>query len=422
MKASGTYNVIDAVWRIEAPKLIAGLARIVRDIGLAEDLAQEALLAALERWPESGVPDNPGAWLMTAAKNRAMDYFRRTQLLQRKHEELGRELQVRELAVPDFDTALDDDIGDDLLRLIFTACHPILSTEARVALTLRVLGGLTAQEIARAYLVAEQTIAQRIVRAKRTLTEAHVPFEVPRGPDRAQRLTSVLEVIYLIFNEGYSATVGEDWMRPALCEEALRLGRILAELAPAEPEVHGLVGLMEIQASRLKARVSHSGGPVLLLDQNRGQWDQLLIRRGLKALRRAEELGSALGPYAVQAAIAACHARARTPEDTNWLHIVTLYNELAKLVPSPIVELNRAVAVAMAFGPEAGLEIVDPLIADPSLKTYHLLPSVRGDLLEKLGRLGEAQAEFERAAELTRNVRERNLLLERARECTSGRG
>lgn len=422
MKASGTYNVIDAVWRIEAPKLIAGLARIVRDIGLAEDLAQEALLAALERWPESGVPDNPGAWLMTAAKNRAMDYFRRTQLLQRKHEELGRELQVRELAVPDFDTALDDDIGDDLLRLIFTACHPILSTEARVALTLRVLGGLTAQEIARAYLVAEQTIAQRIVRAKRTLTEAHVPFEVPRGPDRAQRLTSVLEVIYLIFNEGYSATVGEDWMRPALCEEALRLGRILAELAPAEPEVHGLVGLMEIQASRLKARVSHSGAPVLLLDQNRGQWDQLLIRRGLKALRRAEELGSALGPYAVQAAIAACHARARTPEDTNWLHIVTLYNELAKLVPSPIVELNRAVAVAMALGPEAGLEIVDPLIADPSLKTYHLLPSVRGDLLEKLGRLGEAQAEFERAAELTRNVRERNLLLERARECTSGRG
>lgn len=422
MKASGTYNVIDAVWRIEAPKLIAGLARIVRDIGLAEDLAQEALLAALERWPESGVPDNPGAWLMTAAKNRAMDYFRRTQLLQRKHEELGRELQVRELAVPDFDTALDDDIGDDLLRLIFTACHPILSTEARVALTLRVLGGLTAQEIARAYLVAEQTIAQRIVRAKRTLTEAHVPFEVPRGPDRAQRLTSVLEVIYLIFNEGYSATVGEDWMRPALCEEALRLGRILAELAPAEPEVHGLVGVMEIQASRLKARVSHSGAPVLLLDQNRGQWDQLLIRRGLKALRRAEELGSALGPYAVQAAIAACHARARTPEDTNWLHIVTLYNELAKLVPSPIVELNRAVAVAMAFGPEAGLEIVDPLIADPSLKTYHLLPSVRGDLLEKLGRLGEAQAEFERAAELTRNVRERNLLLERARECTSGRG
>lgn len=356
------------------------------------------------------------------AKNRAMDYFRRTQLLQRKHEELGRELQVRELAVPDFDTALDDDIGDDLLRLIFTACHPILSTEARVALTLRVLGGLTAQEIARAYLVAEQTIAQRIVRAKRTLTEAHVPFEVPRGPDRAQRLTSVLEVIYLIFNEGYSATVGEDWMRPALCEEALRLGRILAELAPAEPEVHGLVGLMEIQASRLKARVSHSGAPVLLLDQNRGQWDQLLIRRGLKALRRAEELGSALGPYAVQAAIAACHARARTPEDTNWLHIVTLYNELAKLVPSPIVELNRAVAVAMAFGPEAGLEIVDPLIADPSLKTYHLLPSVRGDLLEKLGRLGEAQAEFERAAELTRNVRERNLLLERAREWTSGRG
>ena len=422
MAASNTHNVIDAVWRIEAPKLIAGLARIVRDVGLAEDLAQEALLAALERWPESGVPDNPGAWLMTAAKNRAMDYFRRTQLLERKHEELGRELQARELVVPDFDTALDDDIGDDLLRLIFTACHPILSTEARVGLTLRLLGGLTTQEIARAYLVAEPTIAQRIVRAKRTLTEARVPFEVPRGLDRAQRLSSVLEVIYLIFNEGYSATAGEDWMRPALCEEALRLGRILAELAPTEPEVHGLVGLMEIQASRSKARVSHSGEPVLLLDQNRGQWDQLLIRRGLEALRRAEELGGAAGPYAVQAAIAACHARARTPEDTNWPRIVTLYNELAKLLPSPIVELNRAVAVAMAFGPEAGLEIVDSLISDPSLKAYHLLPSVRGDLLKKLGRLGEAHAEFERAAALTRNVRERNLLLERARECTSGWG
>jgi len=422
VKASDTHNIIDAVWRIEAPKLIAGLARIVRDVGLAEDLAQEALLAALERWPESGVPDNPGAWLMTAAKNRAMDYFRRTQLLERKHEELGRELQARELVVPDFDTALDDDIGDDLLRLIFTACHPILSTEARVGLTLRLLGGLTTQEIARAYLVAEPTIAQRIVRAKRTLTEARVPFEVPRGLDRAQRLSSVLEVIYLIFNEGYSATAGEDWMRPALCEEALRLGRILAELAPTEPEVHGLVGLMEIQASRSKARVSHSGEPVLLLDQNRGQWDQLLIRRGLEALRRAEELGGAAGPYAVQAAIAACHARARTPEDTNWPRIVTLYNELAKLLPSPIVELNRAVAVAMAFGPEAGLEIVDSLISDPSLKAYHLLPSVRGDLLKKLGRLGEAHAEFERAAALTRNVRERNLLLERARECTSGWG
>ncbi len=418
MTASDTHNVIDAVWRIEAPKLIAGLARIVRDVGLAEDLAQEALVAALEKWPESGVPDNPAAWLMTAAKNRAIDYFRRTQLLERKHEELGRELQVRELAVPDFTTALDD-IGDDLLRLIFTACHPVLSTEARVALTLRLLGGLTTQEIARAYLVAESTIAQRIVRAKRTLTEARVPFEVPHGPDRAERLSSVLEAIYLIFNEGYSATAGEDWMRPALCEEALRLGRILAELAPTEPEVHGLVALMEIQASRSKARVGHSGEPVLLLDQNRGQWDQLLIRRGLEALRRAEESRGTSGPYAIQAAIAACHARARAPEDTDWRRIVALYETLAQLVPSPIVELNRAVAVAMAFGPKAGLEIVDSLVSEPSLKNYHLLPSVRGDLLKKLGRFSEARAEFERAAALTRNVRERNLLLERATECTS---
>jgi RNA polymerase sigma factor (sigma-70 family) len=418
--ASDTHNVIDAVWRIEAPKLIAGLAHIVRDVGLAEDLAQEALLAALEKWPESGVPDNPAAWLMTAAKNRAMDYFRRTQLLERKHEELGRELHVRELAVPDFDTALDDDIGDDLLRLIFTACHPVLSTEARAALTLRLLGGLTTQEIARAYLVAEPTIAQRIVRAKRTLTEARVPFELPRDPDRAKRLSSVLEVIYLVFNEGYSATAGQDWMRPALCEEALRLGRILAELAPTEPEVHGLVALMEIQASRSKARVGQLGEPVLLLDQNRGLWDQLLIRRGLEALRRAEELAGAGGPYAVQAAIAACHARAHTPEDTDWPRIVTLYDALAQLTPSPIVELNRAVAVGMAFGPEAGLEIVDALLSDPSLKAYHLLPSVRGDFLKKLGRLSEARAEFERAARLTRNVRERNLLLERATECASG--
>jgi RNA polymerase sigma factor (sigma-70 family) len=418
--ASDTHNVIDAVWRIEAPKLIAGLAHIVRDVGLAEDLAQEALLAALEKWPESGVPDNPAAWLMTAARNRAMDYFRRAQLLQRKHEELGRELHVRELAVPDFDTALDDDIGDDLLRLIFTACHPVLSTEARAALTLRLLGGLTTQEIARAYLVAEPTIAQRIVRAKRTLTEARVPFELPRDPDRAKRLSSVLEVIYLVFNEGYSATAGEDWMRPALCEEALRLGRILAELAPTEPEVHGLVALMEIQASRSKARVGQSGEPVLLLDQNRGLWDQLLIRRGLEALRRAEELAGAGGPYAVQAAIAACHARARTPEETDWPRIVTLYDALAQLTPSPIVDLNRAVAVGMAFGPEAGLEIVDALLSDPSLKAYHLLPSVRGDFLKKLGRLSEARAEFERAARLTRNVRERNLLLERATECASG--
>lgn len=420
MGASDTHNVIDAVWRIEAPKLIAGLARIVRDVGLAEDLAQEALVAALEKWPESGVPDNPAAWLMTAAKNRAMDYFRRIQLLERKHEELGRELQVRELAVPDFATALDDEIGDDLLRLIFTACHPVLSTDARIALTLRLLGGLTTQEIARAYLVAEPTIGQRIVRAKRTLTEARVPFEVPGGPDRAERLSSVLEVIYLIFNEGYSATAGEDWMRPALCEEALRLGRILAELAPTEPEVHGLVALMEIQASRSKARVGHSGEPVLLLDQNRGQWDQLLIRRGLEALRRAEELGGAAGPYALQAAIAACHARARAPEDTDWPRIAALYDALGQLTPSPIAELNRAVAVAMAFGPKAGLEIVDSLVSEPSLKNYHLLPSVRGDLLKKLGRFGEARAEFERAAALTRNVRERNLLLERATECTIG--
>ena len=420
MAAPDTHNVIEAVWRIEAPKLIAGLARIVRDVGLAEDLAQEALVAALEKWPESGVPDNPAAWLMTAAKNRAMDYFRRTQLLDRKHEELGRELQVRELAVPDFDTALDDDIGDDLLRLIFTACHPVLSTEARVALTLRLLGGLTTQEIARAYLVAEPTIAQRIVRAKRTLTEARVLFEVPHGVDRAVRLSSVLEVIYLIFNEGYSATAGEDWMRPALCEEALRLGRILAELAPTEPEVHGLVALMEIQASRSKARVGHSGEPVLLLDQNRSQWDQLLIRRGLEALRRAEESGGASGPYAVQAAIAACHARARAPEDTDWPRMVALYDRLVELAPSPVVGLNRAVAVAMAFGPKAGLEIVDSLVSEASLKNYHLLPSVRGDLLKKLDRFSEARAEFERAAALTRNVRERNLLLKRAKECTSG--
>jgi len=420
VNASDTNGVIEAVWKIEAPRLIAGLARIVRDVGLAEDLAQEALVAALQRWPESGIPDNPGAWLMATAKNRAMDHFRREQLLERKHEELGREMQVRELAVPDFEAAIDDDIGDDLLRLIFTACHPVLSAEARVALTLRMLGGLTTQEIARAFLVSESAIAQRIVRAKRSLTEARVPFEVPRGWDRAARLSSVLEVIYLIFNEGYSATAGEDWMRPGLCEEALRLGRLLAELVPNEAEVHGLVGLMEIQASRSKARVGNSGEPVLLLDQNRGQWDQLLICRGLAALGRAEELrGGALGPYALQAAIAACHARARTAEETDWPRIAALYDNLARLTPSPIVELNRAVAVAMAFGPAAGLEIVDSLTAEPSLKAYHLLPSVRGDLLKRLSRFNEARAEFERAAALTNNVRERNLLLARALECAA---
>ena len=417
MNVSDTNRVIEAVWKIEAAKLIAGLARIVRDVGLAEDLAQEALVAALQKWPESGVPDNPGAWLMATAKNRAMDHFRRDQLLERKHKELGREMQVRELAVPDYDSAIDEDIGDDLLRLIFTACHPVLSSEARVALTLRMLGGLTTQEIARAFLVAEPTIAQRIVRAKRTLTESRVPFEVPRGLDRAARLSSVLEVIYLIFNEGYSATAGEDWMRPALCDEALRLGRILAELVPKEAEVHGLVALMEIQASRSKARIGPSGEPVLLLDQNRAQWDPLLIRRGLAALIRAEKLGSALGAYGLQASIAACHARARSPEETEWPRIVSFYDALAKRTPSPIVELNRAVAVSMAFGPAAGLEIVDSLTAEPSLKTYHLLPSVRGDFLKKLGRLSEARAEFERAASLTNNARERTLLLERARQC-----
>ncbi len=388
---------------------------MVRDVGLAEELAQDALLIALERWPETGVPENPGAWLMAAAKHKALDHLRRAKLLERKHEELGRELEAREMTTPDFDSALDDDIGDDLLRLIFTACHPVLSAEARAALTLRLLGGLTTEEIARAFLTPEPTVAQRIVRAKRTLSEARVPFEVPRGADRAARLSSVLEVIYLIFNEGYSATAGDDWVRPALCEEALRLGRILAELAQEEPEVHGLVALMEIQASRLRARVGKSGEPVLLLDQDRGRWDQLLIRRGLAALGRAEKLGGALGPYALQAAIAACHARARTAEETDWARIAALYDALAQLAPSPVVELNRAVALSMAFGPEAGLEIVDALRQEPSLKSYHLLPSVRGDLLSKLGRTEEARAEFERAASLTRNSRERELLMERAK-------
>jgi RNA polymerase sigma factor (sigma-70 family) len=413
--ASDTHRAIDAVWRIEQAKLIAGLARRVRDVGLAEELAQDALVAALERWPQAGVPDNPGAWLMATAKHRAIDRLRRTRLAERKHEELGHELAVeQETGGPDLDAVLDDDIGDDLLRLMFTACHPLLSTEARTALTLRLIGGLTTEEIARAFLVPEPTVAQRIVRAKRTLAEARVPFEVPRGDDRAARLSSVLEVIYLVFNEGYTATAGEDWVRPALCEEALRLGRILAELVPQEPEAHGLVALMEIQASRLRARIGPSGEPVLLLDQDRARWDQLLIRRGLAALDRAEALDGAPGPYALQAAIAACHARARTGAETDWARIAALYEALARLTPSPVVELNRAVAVAMAFGPAAGLELVDALTAEPLLAGYHLLPSVRGDLLAKLGRAEEARAEFERAASLTRNARERELLLARA--------
>ncbi len=419
--ATNTHNAIDAVWRIESARIIAGLARIVRDVGLAEELAQDALVAALQQWPESGIPDNPGAWLMATAKHRAIDVFRRNKRLERKHEELGRELQAQqEMAVPDFNAALDDDIGDDLLRLVFVSCHPVLSTEARVALTLRLLGGLTTEEIARAFLVPEPTVAQRVVRAKRTLSEARVPFEVPRGPDLVARLSSVLEVIYLVFNEGYSATAGEDWMRPALCEDALRLGRILAELAPNEPEVHGLVALMEIQASRSGARIGASGEPILLLEQNRGRWDQLLIRRGLAALQRAEELGGARGPYALQAAIATCHARAGTAAETDWHRIASLYEALARIMPSPIVELNRAVALAMAFGPAAGLELIDTLAAEPSLKAYHLLPSVRGDFLFKMGRFGEAEAEFARAASLTRNARERELLLDRARACAEG--
>jgi RNA polymerase sigma factor (sigma-70 family) len=414
--SSDAHRAIDAVWRIESAKLIAGLARLTRDIGVAEDLAQDALVAALERWPESGVPDNPGAWLMAAAKHRAIDRLRRDKLLERKHEELGRELEVRqEAATPDLDTALDDHVGDDLLRLVFISCHPVLSTEARTALTLRLLGGLTTDEIARAFLVPEATIAQRIVRAKRTLAAARVPFEVPRGAELHARLASVLEVVYLVFNEGYSATRGDHWMRPALCEEALRLGRILAGLVPAEPEVHGLVALMEIQASRSRARVGPSGEPILLLEQDRARWDQLLIRRGLAALERAESLRGALGPYALQAAIAACHARARVASETDWERISALYDALAQIAPSPIVELNRAVAVAMAFGPAAGLELVDALAAEPALERYHLLPSVRGDLLAKLGRYDEARVELERAASLTRNAREREMLLEKAR-------
>src|SRR6187551_1255656 len=415
MPASDANRAIEAVFRIESPRLIAGLARIVRDVGLAEELAQESLLVALEKWPETGVPDNPGAWLMATAKHRAIDELRRGRLLDRKHAELGYELDERkEDVVARLEQALDDDIGDDLLRLVFTSCHPVLSTEARVALTLRLLGGLTTEEIARAFLLPEPTIAQRIVRAKRMLAEEHVPFEVPRGEELAPRLSSVLEVIYLVFNEGYAATSGDDWMRPALCDDALRLGRILAELAPQEAEVHGLLALMEIQASRAAARVGPSGEMVLLLDQDRARWDQLLIRRGLNALKRAEELGGAGGPYALQAAIAACHARALTAADTDWQRIAALYEALASRVPSPVVELNRAVAVSMAFGPEAGLRIVDALTGEPSLANYHLLPTVRGDLLAKLGRADEARAEFTRAASLTKNARERALLLERA--------
>jgi RNA polymerase sigma-70 factor (ECF subfamily) len=418
--ATETHRAIDAVWRIESPRLIAGLTRIVRDVGVAEDLAQDALVAALERWPVSGIPDNPGAWLMATAKHRAIDLFRRSKRLERKHAQLGHEAEARqEIAAPDLDAAIDDEVGDDLLRLMFMACHPVLSTEARVALTLRLLGGLTTAEIARAFLVPEPTIAQRIVRAKRTLAEARVPFEVPRGAELAGRLASVLGVVYLIFNEGYSATAGDDWVRPALCDDALRLGRILAGLAPEEPEVHGLVALIEIQASRLRARIGPSGEPVLLLDQDRGRWDHLLIRRGLAALERAEKLGGALGPYALQAAIAACHARAHTSAETDWPEIVALYDALARLTPSPVVELNRAVAVGMASGPAAGLELVDALTSEPSLANYHWLPSVRGDFLVKLGRSDEARSEFERAASLTRNVRERNLLLERAARCAA---
>ena len=421
MTATDIHRAIDAIFRIESARLIAGLARIVRDVGLAEELAQDALVIALEQWPRLGVPDKPGAWLMAAAKHRAIDLLRRRALLDRKHEEVGRELGARqELAAPDLDAASDQDVGDDLLRLMFVSCHPILSTEARVALTLRLLGGLTTEEIARAFLVPEPTIAQRIVRAKRTLAEARVPFEVPRGAGLAARLSSVLEVLYLVFNEGYSATAGDDWMRPALCEDALRLGRILAELVTHEAEVHGLVALMEIQASRSAARIGPLGQPVLLLDQDRARWNHVLVRRGLAALERAEALGGARGPYTLQAAIAACHARARTPEETDWARIAGLYDALARVAPSPVVELNRAVAVAMASGPAAGLELADALTSEPSLRAYHLLPSVRGDLLAKLGRFDEARAEFERAASLTRNRRERELLLERAAACAHG--
>jgi RNA polymerase sigma-70 factor (ECF subfamily) len=422
MTASDTQRTIHAIWRIESPRLIAALARMVGDVGVAEELAQDALVTALERWPQSGVPDNPGAWLTATAKRRAIDELRRRKLLQRKHQELGHELEARqETASAELEEQVDQkddgDVGNELLGLMFTVCHPVLSTEGRVALTLRLLGGLTTEEIARAFLVPEATLAQRIVRAKRTLAEAQVAFEVPRGAERAARLSSVLEVIYLIFNEGYSATAGDDWMRPGLCEDALRLGRVLAELVPGESEVHGLVALMEIQASRAAARVGPSGEPILLLDQNRARWDHILIQRGLNALERAEALGGPRGPYLLQAALAACHARARDPAQTDWASIVALYGELAELAPSPVVELNRAVAVSMQSGPAEGLRIVDTLTAEPSLSSYHLLPSVRGDLLARLGRSDEARAEFERAAALTRNARERGLLLERASSC-----
>ena len=420
------HRTIEAVWRIESARVIAGLTRLTRDVGLAEDLAQEALVAALEQWPQSGVPDNPAAWLTATAKRRAIDLFRRNAVAERKHDELARELEALEQTSPDLDAAidnsLDNTIGDDLLRLVFIACHPILSAESRAALTLRLLGGLTTDEIARAFLTPEPTIAQRIVRAKRTLADKHIPFEVPRGPELAARLSSVLEVIYLIFNEGYSATAGDDLMRPALCEDALRLGRILAELTPTEPEVHGLVALMEIQASRTRARITSTGEPVLLFDQNRTQWDQLLIQRGLTAIERAHQINTSLvkssrGPYLLQAEIADCHARARTPSETDWPRIVILYTELAQLTPSPVIELNRAVAVSMAHGPQAGLTLVDALASELSLARYHLLPSVRADLLYKLGRHPEARTEFERAAALTRNTRERALLLTRAASC-----
>jgi RNA polymerase sigma factor (sigma-70 family) len=418
MTTADIHRTIDTVWRMESPRLIAGLVRMVRDVGLAEELAQDALVVALERWPDNGVPDNPGAWLMATAKHRAIDRLRRSKLQQRKHEEIAYELESeQDMADSDAIDALDDDIGDDLLRLIFTACHPVLPMEARVALTLRLLGGLTTDEIARAFLMPEPTVAQRIVRAKRTLSEKQVPYEVPRGEELAERLAAVLHVIYLIFNEGYSATAGDDWMRPALCQEALRLGRVLAGLAPREPEVHGLVALMEIQASRTRARTGPSGEPVLLLEQNRARWDRLLINHGLEALQRAERLGGIDGPYALQAAIAACHARALTADATDWHRIAALYARLAEVMPSPIVELNRSVALSMADGPAAGLAHVDTLQSEPVLKDYHLLPSVRGDFLKKLGRLDEARSEFERAASLTRNARERELLLSRAQAC-----
>jgi RNA polymerase sigma factor (sigma-70 family) len=411
------HRAIDAVWKMEAPKLIAGLARMVRDVAVAEDLAQDALVAALQQWPKTGIPDNPGAWLMQAGKNRAIDLFRRQTRTEQKHVEIGRELEERqERAALEIEAAMDDDIGDDILRLFFTACHPALSPEARVALTLRMLGGLTTDEIARAFLAPETTIAQRIVRAKRTISEKKIPFEVPRGRDLVERLDSVLEVIYLIFNEGYAATAGDDWMRPALCEEAMRIGRLLAQLEPRESEVHGLVALMEIQASRARARTGPNGEPILLGDQNRAQWDQLLIRRGLSALQRAEDLGGQRGPYALQAAIAACHARARSADETDWKQIASLYADLAQIVPSPVIELNRAVAVGMAFGPQAGLDVVDKLASEPALQKYHLLPAVRGDFLVKLGRIEEGRGEIERAASLARNERERTMLLERAQK------